>query len=118
MQSHERIGYTGREAGRLGHIRRLVMLTIAIAWTAPASGQTAQSVLTNADVVSLVKRGVSDTAIVLIIEGGETNFDLSSQAIADLKNNRVSDTLIVAILTANAKRATAKPNVAQPYRME
>jgi len=69
--------------------------------------------LTNADVVQMAKAGLDETMIIKVIEANDTAFDVSPQAVMDLKNAGVSQPIIEAMLAAEAKKkvpdAAAKP---------
>jgi len=73
----------------------------------------AKKPLTNDDVLQMVKAGFEQSMIIKAIEANDTNFDVSVQALMDLKNAGVSQPIIEAMLTAEAKKkvpdAAAKP---------
>src|SRR5713101_3081291 len=50
----------------------------------------AKKPLTNDDVLQMVKVGFQESMIVKTIEANDANFDVSVQALMDLKNDRVS----------------------------
>ena len=70
-----------------------LVLTLLVVFTVTASpllrAQAGQAVMTNRQVMGLVKLGVPDDTIVLSIRGGPTDFDLSDSALRQLKDNGV-----------------------------
>src|ERR1700745_3148331 len=60
--------------------------------------------LTNDDVVQMVKAGFQESMIVKAIEANDANFDVSVQALVDLKNAGVSQPIIEAMLAAEARK--------------
>ncbi|MDD1777179.1 MAG: hypothetical protein LUQ65_03350 [Candidatus Helarchaeota archaeon] len=56
----------------------------------PVSGKT----LTNDDIISLVKAGLSDEVIISMIQKSQHKFDLSPEALIDLKKSGVSNKII------------------------
>src|SRR5712692_7577043 len=73
----------------------------------------AKKPLTNDDVLQMVKAGFQDSMIVKAIEANDTNFDVSVQALMDLKNAGVSQPIIEAMLAPETKKkapeAVTKP---------
>ena len=57
-----------------------------------------QAPLTNASVVKLVKAGFKDKTIMTIIGSRAGRFDLSTDGLVELKRNRVSERIILAML--------------------
>lgn len=56
--------------------------------------------LTNADIVNMTKEGFDSNLIVKEIQGSETDFSVSPQALIDLKNAGVTQSVLEAMLTA------------------
>src|SRR5262245_59757718 len=68
-------------------------------FSSPATAQTPnQAPLTNTSVVKLVKAGFKDKTIVAIIGSRVARFDLSTDGLIELKRNRVSERIILAML--------------------
>jgi hypothetical protein len=63
-----------------------------------AMAQGNQAVMTNADVVEMVKAGIGENTIVLAIQKGMTSFDTSPAALVSLKQQGLSDRLLAAML--------------------
>jgi hypothetical protein len=62
--------------------------------------------LTNDDVVSMTKQGFNAPLIVKAIQTGDSNFDVSAQALVDLNNAGVSQDVMEAMLSVtNSKKA-------------
>jgi hypothetical protein len=75
-----------------------------------AFGQT-QKRLTNADVTSMTKQGLDPSLIVKDIEGSSSDFDISPQALIDLKNAGVDKSVMDAMLSAQARKPVAAVEV-------
>jgi hypothetical protein len=63
-----------------------------------ARAQGAEAPLTNAGVVKLVRAGFSEKALIAIIRSRPTRFDLSPDKLIELKKNRVTEKVILAML--------------------
>ena len=62
-----------------------------------------QPTLTNDDIIKLVKLNISETIVIAKIKNSKCECDTSSTAIIKLKENQVSDALIIAMMEANQK---------------
>jgi hypothetical protein len=71
----------------------------------PVSGKT----LTNDDIISLVKAGLSDAIIVGMIQRGPKQFDLNPESLIKLKQAGVSNTVIEAMLGTNPPSSVGEP---------
>ncbi len=67
--------------------------------------------LTNENVLRMVKVGFEQSMIVKAIEANDTDFDVSVEALMDLKNAGVSQPIIEAMLAAEAKKKAPDPTV-------
>jgi hypothetical protein len=80
------------------------------------------STMKNAEVVGLVKSGLSETIIIAKIKGSKTEFDTSSTALVKLKESGVSDNLILAMIEAKPKveesKEPAKPETQKTAQMK
>jgi hypothetical protein len=63
--------------------------------------------LTNQDIVSMTKQGFDSPLIEKAIQTGDNNFDLSAQALLDLKDAGVSQDVMAAMLSAHGSAASA-----------
>src|ERR1700722_9312860 len=63
--------------------------------------------LTNDDVVSMTKQGFNPPLIVKAIQTEDSNFDVSAQALVDLKNAGVSQDVMEAMLSARGNESSA-----------
>lgn len=73
--------------------------------TPPASAPATQKKpLTNQDIVTMVKGGLEESIILLTIDASSTEFDLSPDALIALKKQGVSETVIRAMVAAQAKK--------------
>jgi hypothetical protein len=66
--------------------------------SAQNSGQSAEAPLTNTSVVKLVRAGFSEKAVIAIIRSRPTRFDLSPEKLIELKKNRVTEKIILAMI--------------------
>jgi len=66
-----------------------------------------QEVLANADIVKMVKSGLAENTILLVLQQSRTNFDVSSQAIISLKNQGVSQKILDAMLVPHSANVSA-----------
>lgn len=63
--------------------------------------------LTNADIVLMTKNQFDDETLLKIIEVSDTDFDISGDALVDMKNQGVSSAVLRAMLDATRKRRRA-----------
>ena len=68
--------------------------------------QAQDEAMTNEEVISLAKAGLSPSIIVGKIRSGKTNFDLSTDSLIKLKQAGVSDDIVSAMLEAKSGRST------------
>jgi hypothetical protein len=91
----------------------LVLALAGLAALCTASAQTGQEKpLTNADVVNMVKAGISESTIVLAIQKGPTQFETGADALIRLKRVGVTDKLLAAMLGSAAGARSESPIVA------
>lgn len=74
----------------------VVLVTISAALVVAQSQNTTP--LTNTSIVKLVKAGFKEKTIISIIAARRTNFDLSPEKMIELKRNRVTEKVILAML--------------------
>jgi len=67
-----------------------------------------QKTMKNADVMELVKTGLSESIIIAKIKSSQTEFDTSATALVKLKETGVSDTLMLTIIEAKPKTEEVK----------
>ena len=84
----------------------LMLLALSICAVTGAFGQT-QKPLTNADIVNMTKQGLDPGLIVKDIESNPADFDISPQALIDLKDAGVDKSVMDAMLSAQAKKPAA-----------
>ncbi len=68
--------------------------------------------LKNEDVVAMVKGGLDDSTILMAIQASPSEFDVSVPALIDLKTQKVSETLIRAMVAAEAQKRGVLSSVA------
>ncbi len=74
-----------------------------------ATAQQSKKVLTNADVVSMVKAGLAESTIILAIQHSPNSFDTSPQALIELKTKGISQRILDAMLTASYEGGASAP---------
>jgi hypothetical protein len=84
----------------------LILLTLNMFSITGAFGQT-QKPLTNTDIVSMTKQGLDPSLIVKDIESSGVDFDISPQALIDMKNAGVDNSVMDAMLSAQARKPSA-----------
>ena len=85
----------------------LVFLTFGLLFTTETFAQTKKP-LANDDVLQMVKAGFPESMIIKAIGANDTNFDVSVQALTDLKNGGISQPVLEAMLAAEEKKKTAE----------
>ena len=78
----------------------------------PSTVAQTQKPLTNSDIVAMTKQGFEPSLIIKDIESSSTSFDVSPQALIDLKNAGVPQSVIEAMLSAHAKKPSASTEAA------
>ncbi len=87
-----------------------VLAVLVVAAVGLVCAQTKKP-LTNENVLRMVKAGFEQSMIVKAIEANDTDFDVSVEALMDLKNAGVSQPIIEAMLAAEAKKKAPDPTV-------
>jgi hypothetical protein len=86
-----------------GVTRTARLLAIALALIAPGRAQDqSDRPLTNSDVVKMVNAGIPESVIVRDIEVSGTNFVTTADALISLKQHRVPDSVLAAIVDSQA----------------
>ncbi|HXA83040.1 MAG TPA: hypothetical protein VNY56_08025 [Methylomirabilota bacterium] len=95
-------------------MKRIVRLALTAMWmfSAIAAFAQTQKALTNADVVTMTRNGFAPALIVKAIESDATDFDVSAQALIDLKNAGVDQSVMEAMLTAQGSKPSAATEAA------
>jgi hypothetical protein len=89
----------------------LVLLVLILTISIPSLGQNPKdNPLTNADLVRLVKAGVSENTILRVMQVSETNFTTSADALIELKHHHVPDRVIDAMFDTRAGASRAVGN--------
>jgi hypothetical protein len=93
----------------------LLLLALILTISIPSLGQSPKDApLTNADLVRLVKAGVSENTILRVMQVSETNFTTSASALIELKHHHVPDRVIDALLDTRGGTGGAIRNRAEP----
>ncbi|MCC8180890.1 MAG: HEAT repeat domain-containing protein, partial [Planctomycetes bacterium] len=88
----------------------LFALVVGAAMSAASAGEAGSEVLANADVVEMARAGLPDDLIQAKIGVTANRFDMSSRAIISLRENGVSDAVIMAMMRA-AETLAAGPRL-------
>ena len=115
----------GTHGSRARHLLMLFLICLLAAGQAQAAQDPAQAapppvapraeatpaLLTNAEILEMVKAGFAEETIVKSIQLSETRFDTSVAALVELKNAGASEKVIQAMLSPKAAKAEEKPAV-------
>lgn len=95
-------------------MKRITMLVILVTYLLliPLAEAQTQKPLTNADIVNLSKQGLDASIIVKEIQASRTNFDVSPDALIQLKNDGVPQSVMEAMLTAQTNKPSASVEAA------
>jgi S1-C subfamily serine protease len=74
--------------------------------------------LTNADVVALVKAGLSVDIVVAKIQSSPANFDTSPAALQELKAANIPDPVILAMIQAASRKPESQSTESKPVRIK
>jgi hypothetical protein len=100
----------------------LALLALSLApWPSPHGPRPARAaeVLTNQNVIAMVRAGLPESLILSKIQSTEPRFDLSSNGLISLKQGGVSDTIMLAMmnrLTPGSPAASTAPPPAPVYQ--
>ena len=86
-----------------------IALNLLLAYGTPA--QTRKP-LNNDDIVNMTKQGFEPPLIVKAIETSATDFDVSAQALLNLKNSGVDSAVMAAMLSAQGSKPSARSGCA------
>jgi hypothetical protein len=83
-----------------------MILAFVAAWilSAPVAFAQTQKTLTNSDILAMTKAGFEPGLVVKDIQASGTNFDVSPQALIDLKNAGVPQSVLEAMLAAQGNQ--------------
>ncbi len=87
---------------------------VMLLWLPQISGAQAKAPLTDEDVIQMVSNGLPENVLIGSIPANEVNFDVSPSGLLTLKKANVSDKVIEAMLSAEAKKRDATHPVAAP----
>jgi len=90
-------------------MKKIIRMALTAVWLLAAVATLAQTqkALTNADVVTMTKNGFAPALIVKAIESSATDFDVSAQALIDLKTAQVDQSVMEAMLAAHGAKPSA-----------
>ncbi len=79
-------------------LQLIVLLALSVTLPAASPAQTTDAVLTNADIVKMVKAGLPESIIVREIQMSRTDFGTSPAALIELKKQGASEGILGAVL--------------------
>jgi len=90
-------------------MKKIIPLTLTAMWLLAAIAAQAQTqkALTNAEVVTMTKDAFAPALIVKAIQSSATDFDVSAQALIELKNAGVDQSVMEAMLAAHGAKPSA-----------
>ena len=91
-------------------MKKTLFLALSLILSATLFAQDEHGILTNADVLNMAKSGMSEKTIVLLIQQSPAKFDMSPDALIELKKGGVSDEVLNAMVLAAAPRNTTSTN--------
>lgn len=83
-------------------IAPLVLLVLVVGVRGQEVSQGAQAALTNSDVLQMVKSGLSAELVIAKIKASKTNFETSPALLTELKQNGVTENILVAMVEAGS----------------
>ncbi len=97
-------------------LRKSIAILLLVAAMATLGWAQDQKALTNKDVMDMVKKGLSDSVIVKVIQASDTNFDTSPDAMTQMQSGGATVKVMGAMLKAqtNKKKAEAAAPPAVP----
>ncbi|MCX7934945.1 MAG: hypothetical protein N3A66_06770, partial [Planctomycetota bacterium] len=84
--------------------RYLVVIWCCLGWTLACGRLQGEEVLSNQDVVDLIKAGLAKELVIEKIKSCENSFDLTTKAMIQLKEQGVSDDIIALMLQEQKSR--------------
>jgi hypothetical protein len=88
---------------KVRHLVLFLALMLVSMYISTANAQTRKP-LTNQDVVNMTKEALAAPVIVKAIQANETDFDVSAQALVDLKNAGVDASVMDAMLSTQGSK--------------
>lgn len=90
-------------------MKKMIRSVLAVIWllAAVATSAQTQKAMTNTDVVTMTKEGFAPALVVKAIQTSATDFDVSAQALIDLKTAGVDQSVMEAMLTAHGAKPSA-----------
>jgi hypothetical protein len=86
----------------------LVLLAFSLTLPVPSSAQATDTVLTNADIVKMVKAGLPESIIVREIQASRTDFGTGPAALIELKKQGASEAVLGAVLDSRMGTTSAE----------
>ncbi len=93
---------------------KLLLLLMLVLLTQNVEAQTKAEVLTNETVVTLVKKGLGSSIIINKIKASKTNFDVSINALIQLKENNVPDEIVAVMVEFSGEKGNTVSNPNDP----
>jgi hypothetical protein len=100
-----------RELGMMRHLIVFLFASLLVFGDASLYSQEKKQVLTNADVVKMVQSGMSEDAIIKAIKTAAPDFELTDEAILALRQQKVTEPVVLAMIKRQWQMSSAKPKV-------
>jgi hypothetical protein len=94
-------------------VRRLAIFIALSIFLVPSVLAQTRKPLTNTDIVDMTKQGFDASLIVKAIQTSETDFDVSAKALVDLKDAGVNQSVMEAMLSAQASKPSGSQDAVQ-----
>jgi len=92
------------------NILSIFLVLVSFCFVAQTQVLAQDEVMTNGEVISLVKAGLSKTIIINKIRTSKTNFDLSTDGLINLKKAGIDDDIVHAMLEAKSGKIISSPS--------
>ena len=89
--------------------RKITFVVLLVAAITSLGWSQAQKSLTNKDVADMLKQGMNEALIVKVIQASDSNFDVSTGAVTQLKADGATQGIIDAMLQAQAGKNNRAP---------
>ncbi len=95
-------------------MRQITLIFTMLLLSVMVFAQTNDEVLNNASVINLYSKGLSSTIIVSKIKTSKTNFDISTDALINLKKQKIPDEIVNAMVEASGNKDNATGDINDP----
>ena len=109
------IGYSRRRGSQRPFMRRLFTFLLLALTILPTSAMADVGDVTNDTVIALLRAGLSDEAMIAVVDRPRTEFDVEPEALIRLRKEGLSNAVIEAIIAAEKRARPAEtPSMVVP----